>query len=243
MKIAVFDCPYGIAGDMTVGAFLDAGMPFPVLKKELAKLRLKHYRLSLREEKCGAFRAKKFSVHIRNSRLKHHTLLQEIERRIRASRLHPRIKKSAIAVFRKLGRAEAAVHGIPLGRVHFHEAGAIDSFIDIVGAAICMHHLKISRAFIRNLSVGRGLHQSHHGIMPVPVPGAYQLLKGFVLSQTAHAQEMVTPTGAALLATFTRPNGRIPKMKLESVGYGAGDRSFGGTRGYVRLSIGATATR
>ncbi len=238
MKIAIFDCPKGIAGDMTVGALLDAGMPFKVLEKEIAKLKLKGYHLALKTVRSGAFRAKKFSVQIHHHPHHHHTPLKEIEKTIHTSSLNPAIKKTAISIFKNLGRAESRVHGVGLQKIHFHEAGAIDSFVDIVGTAICFHYLKIEQAYVRSLAVGRGIQQGSHGRMPIPVPGAYELLKGFYLTQADYEQEMVTPTGAAILNTFCQKTEKIPKMKLEAIGYGAGDREFDGEKGMLRISLG-----
>jgi len=238
MKIAVFDCPMGIAGDMTVAACLDAGMSFELLKKELKKLNLSGYRLSSGNTKCGAFRAKKFSVQL-NRHSKHpHTSLKGIEQRIRRSTLHPKIKNRSVQIFRKLGRAEARVHGIPVQKVHFHEVGAVDSIIDIVGAAICFHHLKIKKAYVRNITVGWGIQKGSHGEMPVPVPGTYELLKGYSLTQSDHGKEMITPTGAAILSTLCKPTDKIPRVKFRSIGYGAGNRKFNGLNGFVRVGIG-----
>jgi len=238
VRIAIFDCPLGIAGDMTVGALLDAGMPFKLLKQELKKLDLTGYSLALKNVRSGAFRAAKFQVKIEKHHGHHHVALREIENKIQKSTLHSEIKKKAAAIFRKLGQAEARVHGIPIQEVHFHEVGAIDSFIDIVGTAICFHHLKIKRAYVRSIVIGRGLQQGSHGKMPIPVPGAYELLKGFWITQSDYKQEMVTPTGAAILETLCEKTLKIPKMKLETIGYGAGDRTFDGERGLLRVSLG-----
>ncbi len=226
---------------MAVGAFLDAGMDFKVLKHELAKLNAKGWSVSLRETRSGAFRAQKFSVHIHGHSGSHgheHVSLADIGRMILTSRLHAKVKALAIRIFRMLGRAEARVHGIPIQKVHFHEVGAIDSIVDIVSAAICVHHLGIRRAFVRSLAVGRGLQRGSHGAMPIPVPGAYELLKGFWISQADYEQEMVTPTGAAILAAVCQKGSRIPAMKTKAVGYGAGDRKFGAHAGFMRVSLG-----
>ncbi len=248
-RIAIFDCPLGIAGDMTVGALLDAGMPFELLKQELKNLHLTGYALALKKVRSGAFRAAKFEVKIKTHRHHHHISLREIEKQIQKSKLQPAIKQKAIAIFRNLGRAEARVHGIPIQKVRFHEVGAVDSFIDIVGTAICFHYLKIEKAYVRSIVVGRGLQQGDHGEMPVPVPGAYELLKGFWIIQSDYEQEMVTPTGAAILKTLCG-QAKIPKMKLETIGYGAGDRTFDGEhgehserseRGLLRVSLGIVA--
>ena len=250
VKIAVFDCAMGIAGDMTIGAFIDAGMSFDILKKEIAKLKLKDYSLGVKQVRCGAFRATKFVVDIHDhghdhhhehghGEHHHHVSLKEIEKKIGTSKLHAAIKKRAITIFRNLGRAEARVHGTGIQNIHFHEVGAMDSFIDIVGVAICMHHLGIEKAYVRSLADGRGTQHGDHGEMPVPVPGAYELLKGFWLTQTDHDKEMITPTGAAILATTCERTLRIPRMKLESIGYGAGDREYAGKRGFLRISLGS----
>ena len=238
MRIAIFDCLLGIAGDMTVGALLDAGMSFELFKKEIGKLELKGYSLSLRNIRSGAFLARKFEVKLNYHSHHHHVSLNEIVGKIRSSKLHSEIKQKAIAIFRNLGRAEARVHGIPVQKVHFHEVGAVDSFIDIVGTAICFHHLKIKKAYVRSIVVGRGLQQGDHGKMPIPVPGAYELLKGFWITQADYEDEMVTPTGAAILKTLCEKARQIPKIKLESIGYGAGDRTFDGQPGLLRVSLG-----
>lgn len=231
----------GIAGDMTIGALLDAGMPFSILKQELKKLRLGGCDVSVKKVKSGAFRASKFCVHLKPEAKHEHTSLKEIEQRIKKSRLDSKVKKLATSMFQNLGKAEARVHGVPIGQIHFHEAGAIDSFVDVVGTAICFHHLSINKAYVRHLRVGRGVQQGDHGEMPIPVPGAYELLKGFQLEQADYEQEMVTPTGAVILATLCEKNSKIPRARIQSVGYGAGDREMDGHRGLLRVSIGRTA--
>jgi len=184
MKSVIFDCSLGIAGDMTVGAFLDAGMPFEVLKRELAKLKLKGYSIERKKIKAGAFRSHKFSVKL-SKHVKHfHTGLREIKKIIDDSKLDSKVKILAKKIFTCLGRAEARVHGIPLTRVHFHEVGAVDSIVDIVGTAICFHYFGIKKAYVRKISVGQGISGGSHGSMLVPVPGAYELLKGFKLTQS-----------------------------------------------------------
>jgi pyridinium-3,5-bisthiocarboxylic acid mononucleotide nickel chelatase len=254
MRIAIFDCPLGIAGDMTVGAFIDAGMPFELLERELGKLHLHGYDVFVKEAASGAFRGKKFSVHLDHHHEHgvshhhhgddkvhhHHTALKDIEKMIQSSKLHAKIKTLAIAIFRNLGKAESKVHGIPIQKIHFHEVGAMDSIIDIVSIAICFYHLKIEKAYVRNIVVGRGIQKGAHGKMPIPVPGAYELLKGFYLTQSEHGQEMVTPTGAAILQTLCEKSVKIPKAKIESIGYGLGDRKFDGEPGMVRIAIGKT---
>ncbi|MDP3921523.1 MAG: LarC family nickel insertion protein [Candidatus Omnitrophota bacterium] len=241
MKIAVFDCAMGIAGDMAIGALVDAGMPFRLLGSELRKLRLRGYRLGVRTVHAGAFRAKKFSVNLQHQKSHAHVCLRDIVTLIQTSALHPRIKRSAVAIFRSLARAEARVHGVSLQKIHFHEVGAVDSILDIVGVAVCFHHLEIQRAYVRRIVVGQGVHAGcAHGEMPIPVPGTYELLKGFWIDQGPYEQEMVTPTGAAILATLCcKDTEKIPRIKFDAIGYGAGDRKFKGKRGFLRVGIGA----
>ncbi len=236
MKALIFDCPFGIAGDMVVGSLLDAGAPFGLLRQELKKLDLKGYRLSVRHVRCGAFRARKFSVHV--SKQKRQAVgFEAIRRLIEKSSLDQPVKRRAIRTFRLLGCAEAKVHGVPLSRIHFHEVGAVDSILDIVGAAVAMHSLGIDRVYVRRLAVGYGTVQGSHGIMPVPVPGTLALLKGFRVSQSNYPLELVTPTGAAILAASCRPQDKIPSLRILSTGYGAGDRRVGAHRGFLRVSV------
>lgn len=240
MNVIVFDCPMGIAGDMTVGALLHVGIPVDYLEKEIKKLKLKGYELKLRRVKCGAFAARKFDVKVLNHPTHHHTSLKKIEEIIKDSKLTSGAKNIATRIFKNLGRAEAKVHGIGLQKVHFHEVGAVDSIIDIVGTAVCFDYLQIKKAYVRTLKIGRGMQKGAHGEMPVPVPATYELLKGFSLTQTEDFGEKITPTGAAILATLCQKESKIPSIRFSAIGYGAGDRKFKGKRGFLRLAVGST---
>lgn len=239
MKAAIFDAFSGMAGDMTLGAFLDGGFDFNLLRSELKKLNVSGYSLSRVKASRGHFTGTKFDVRIRPGYFHDHTRLSEIRGLIRKSRLHPGIKKNALKIFEKLGRAEARVHGVPLEKVFFHEVGAVDSIVDIVGTAICLHHLGIEKIFVRNLHVGRGaLKAHHHGRIALPSPAASELLKGFELHHAPIDHEMVTPTGAAILAALAEKTSDLPSMETRAVGYGAGTRHFKDRPNLLRVSWG-----
>ena len=239
MKAAIFDAFSGMAGDMALGAFLDAGFDFNLLKSELKKLNVSGYSLNCVKTSRGHFNGTKFNVCIRPGHFHDHTPLSKIRELIRQSRLHPGIKKNALKIFEKLGRAEARVHGVPLEKVFFHEVGAVDSIVDIVGTAVCLHHLRIEKIFVRNLHVGRGtLKTHHHGRMALPSPAALELLKGFELHHAPIDYEMVTPTGAAILAALAEKTSDLPSMETQAVGYGAGTRDFKDRPNLLRVSWG-----
>lgn len=239
MKTAVFDAFSGMAGDMTLGAFLDAGFDFPLLQSELKKLHLSGYSLSCEKTRRGVFAGTKFIVHIKSHAQHDHTRLFGIKRLVLKSRLHPDIKKISIRIFETLGRAEAKVHGIKPEEVSFHEVGAVDSIVDIVGTAVCLHHLGIQKIFVRNLHVGQGsIRTHHHGRMMLPSPGTLELLKGFEVHHAPIDFEMVTPTGAAILAALAEKTGDLPSVEVEAVGWGAGTMQFKDRPNLLRVTLG-----
>ncbi len=239
MKAAIFDAFSGIAGDMTIGAFLDAGFDFSLLKSELKKLHLSGFSVSHEKTRRGVFSGTKFTVHIKTHAHHGHTHLFEIRRLILKSRLHPDIKKISRWIFEVIGRAEAKVHGIKPEEVSFHEVGAIDSIVDIVGAAVCAHHLGIGKIFVRNLHVGQGnIKTHHHGRMMLPSPGTLELLKGFKLRHAPVDFEMVTPTGAAILAALAEKTEDLPSVDVQAIGYGAGTMEFKDRPNLLRVTLG-----
>lgn len=244
MNVAVFDCYSGISGDMTLGALLDAGFDFQLLQSEIRKLRLPSIKLTVKKTKRGLFSGVKFDVHV-DKHLDHaHRHLLDIQKLIHRSRLHPRIKELSYRMFRNLGRAEARVHGTASRDVFFHEVGAIDSIVDLVGAAIAFHHLKIGKVFVRNLFVGLGeVKTGHHGKVMLPCPGALELLKGFLVHHASLPFEMVTPTGAAILATVAEKTEEIPSLEISSIGYGAGSQDFKGRPNLLRVTLGKVSSR
>lgn len=244
MKIAVFDCFSGISGDMTVGAFLNAGLPFDYLKRKLGALKVKGYSLNTRKVQRGFLTATKFDVRIQSPKHGHrHVAYRQIDQLIRSSRLEPKIKKIARDIFSNLAKAEARIHGIHPARVHFHEVGAVDSIIDIVGTAIAVQHFDISKGYVSQLVDGQttGSSSGHHRF-PVPAPASFELLKGFELTRSKQAREMITPTGAAIIATLCEPQNENPvSYELETLGYGAGDYDDPDLPNCTRISIGILA--
>jgi uncharacterized protein (TIGR00299 family) protein len=227
MKVAYFDCPSGAAGDMILGALIDAGLPFEALRDELAKLHLPGYTLERREVMKGAFRATKVEVHVHDhdhagSQQHPHRDLPSILGIIGASDLAVSVKEAASRIFTRLAEAEGRVHGMPPERVQFHDVGAVDAIVDVTGSCIGLHLLGIDAVHCSALPIGGGMARGSHGLMPVPAPGTAELLKGFPVVDTGVKRELVTPTGAAILTTLATAAGAMPPMTVTSVGYGAG---------------------
>ena len=240
MRLAYFDCPSGAAGDMVMGALVDAGCPFEALRAELAKLRLPGFTLERREVMKGVFRATKIDVHVHdhdhaggNAGHAHgepHGRHQHPDRNlgsilalIAASDLDGPVKANAARIFTRLAEAEARVHGTTVDQVHFHEVGAVDAIVDITGACIGLHLLGVDAVHCSALPVGGGFVTGAHGRIPIPGPGTAELLKGFPVVDTGVKRELLTPTGAAILTTLSASAGTMPAMTVEAVGYGAGD--------------------
>jgi hypothetical protein len=241
MKIAYLDLFGGLSGDMTLGALVDAGLPLAELKRGLAKLKVRGYALSARRVKRGAIAATKVDVKVAHHG-HHHTPLKAILAMLKSSVLPAVVKESARAVFMKLGEAEGRVHGVAAMKVEFHEVGAVDSIVDIVGSCLGLHLLGIERLHCSRVPVARGEIRMHHGLMPNPGPATAALLAGFPLVPVEIDREIVTPTGAALLAALVRDPGRLPEMTLEAVGYGAGDWDLPERPNVVRLLVGEAAS-
>lgn len=241
MKIAYLDLFCGLSGDMTLGALVDAGLPLAELKRGLAKLPLQGYTLRARRVMKGAIAATKVDVllpHAHGHGHHHHTPLRDILRLLKKSGLPKPVKESAEQVFLKLGRAEGRIHGMDPLKVEFHEVGAVDSIVDIVGACLGFHLLGVGKVYCSRVPVTGGSIHMQHGTLPNPGPATLDLLKGFPLVPLDLDQEVVTPTGAALLAALAHEPGRFPDMTLEAVGYGAGGRDLAERPNVVRLLLG-----
>jgi uncharacterized protein (TIGR00299 family) protein len=220
MKIAYLDCFSGISGDMVLGALVDASVSFEHLEAELRRLPVPGWSIRAEEVKRRGLRAKKVTVE--SSEHHPHRDLQEILAMIAAAGFAPGVTDRATRIFTRLGEAEAAIHGVPVERIHFHEVGALDSIVDIVGAAIGFEALNIEQIFCSPLNVGGGRVQTSHGILPVPAPATAALLQGAPTYSSGLEMELVTPTGAAIVATLAKGFGAQPPMRVESTGYGAG---------------------
>ena len=238
MKVVYFDCPSGAAGDMIMGALVDAGVPFDAFRAELRKLALSGWDLVRRDVMKGAFRATKVDVAIDGTAQPHHRSLADILAILDASPLSASIKTRAARIFERLADAEARVHGTTREAVHFHEVGAVDAIVDVTGGVLALDMLGAEAVYVSALPLGGGFVGGAHGRMPVPGPGTAELLRGFPVVDTGVRAELVTPTGAAILTTLARPAVRIPPMVVSAVGYGAGTRDLPDTPNVLRCFVG-----
>lgn len=223
MRIAYFDCFSGISGDMTLGAFLDAGLSFKTLSEELAKLRIKNYRLKRSNVFRGGISGTKFECIVDDGA--HSRSLKEIIAIIEKSSLKDKVKNSAKLIFENIGAAEAKIHGIKKkDDIKLHELGSIDSIVDIVGTAVALAELGIDEVYSSPVTTGRGSVVTAHGRLPVPAPAALELLKNIPVNMAGSGHELVTPTGAGILKTLSKAFGEPPGMMAERIGYGAGSR-------------------
>lgn len=237
MKIAYFDAFSGIAGDMTVGALVDAGAPGDALIEALNSLDTGAV-LGFEKTKRRGIAASKFRVQAEDT--KKHRHLHHIVEMIERAALKGRVKRDATAVFHRLGEAEASVHGTSIDKVHFHEVGAIDSICDIIGACFAIDALGIEEIHCSPVNVGSGTVKAAHGVMPVPAPATAALLEGIPIYSRGPEVELTTPTGAALLRALASSFGALPPMRVLANGYGAGDRDFPEHANVLRVLIGET---
>ncbi|HIJ89693.1 MAG: nickel pincer cofactor biosynthesis protein LarC [Desulfobulbaceae bacterium] len=237
--IAYIDCFSGISGDMFLGALLDAGLPVEELQGQLALLRLDGYTLNVSKKACGAIAAT--SLAVRSAEIHPHRSWGEIRQLITSSNLTDPVKKTALSIFSLLAEAEAKVHGRPVDSVHFHEVGGVDAIIDIVGAAIGLDILNISSLHCAPLPMPRGWVQCAHGLLPLPPPAVCELLQGVPTYGVELEQELVTPTGAAIVKGLAGAYGPMPPMTMTGVGYGAGSQTLtNGQPNLLRLIIGTS---
>jgi uncharacterized protein (TIGR00299 family) protein len=235
--IAYLDCFSGISGDMLLGALIDAGLPVEVLNEQLRLLPLSGYAIAVEERKSGAIRAKRVTVAVEQKQP--HRTWPQIRAIIEESTLAAGVKEKALAIFGALAEAEATVHGVPPEEVHFHEVGAADSIVDIVGAAIGLEYLGITRLVGSPLPMGRGWVECAHGKLPLPGPAVVELLKGVPSYGVELQQELVTPTGAAIAKALCRKFGPLPPMTISAVGYGSGTQQLvNGQPNLLRLILG-----
>ncbi len=237
MKLAYFDCFSGAAGDMIIGALLDAGLPFDKFESEIAKLNLSGYELKSERVTKNHIAGTKFTVELTE---KHpYRKPKEIIEIIEKSGLEEDIKLNSIKIFNRLAEAEATAHGEPLEKVHFHEVGAVDAIIDICGAVAALKLMGIEKIYSSMLPLGTGTVETDHGLMPVPAPATAELVKDIPIRITTVEAELTTPTGAAILTTlaeFTDPG----IIRFEDTGYGAGSRELPGLPNLIRVMIADT---
>ena len=241
MKLAYFDCFSGISGDMTLGALLDAGCDLAQLRAELRGLQVPGWELSA--EKVWKNGMAATCARVKTEDQQKHRSLSAILQILRDSQLGPRVRDRASAIFQKLGVAEARVHDVPIEKIHFHEVGAVDAIVDIVGACIGFHTLGIEKFACSPLNVGGGTVKMAHGVLPVPAPATANLLQGKPTYSNGVQRELVTPTGAAIVATLCESFGPQPPMSVSAIGYGAGAADLEGQPNVLRLMVGEAAEK
>jgi uncharacterized protein (TIGR00299 family) protein len=235
--LAFFDCFSGISGDMTLGALVDAGLPLDVLRAELAKLDLPGYTLSSEKVRRSGISATKVHV-VLDEKEQPARHLADISRIINGSSLSTVIQQKSLAIFQRLAEVEAKVHGTTPDRVHFHEVGAVDALVDIVGSVIGLEHLGITEIIGSPVNVGSGTAHTAHGKLPVPAPATVELLRNIPLYSSSIAFELTTPTGAAIISSLAASFGLLPQMKVTRIAHGAGNKDFTGQPNVLRLMIG-----
>lgn len=235
MKALYLDCFAGISGNMFLGAMLQLGVPEAYLKKELEKLPMAdEFALEVRDVERKGIQSLYVEVKLHPQEKHHHEEHHHVHRRmldvreiIEKSSLNMAVKQQALAVFMEIAKAEGKVHGKPAEEVTFHEVGAVDSIVDIVGAAICLDYLEIERIFVSRLTVGSGWVNCAHGLLPVPAPAVAELLIGWQTERGSEEKELVTPTGAGIVQALGTYSESLPKgFVTECIGYGAGSHEL-----------------
>ncbi len=236
MRQAYLDGSSGISGDMFLGALLDAGFDAHRLLEELKKLPLGFYKLKRTRALRGGIVGTRIEVETAGDQP--HRKLTDIEGMIEPADLSAGVKERALKIFRRLAEAEGKLHGKPASEIHFHEVGAVDAIIDIVGACVGLVALEISELICSHLNVGGGHVEAAHGSLPVPAPATAELLQGVPIYSSGVEGELVTPTGAAIVSTIAASYGPFPSFKIERIGYGAGAKDFPKHPNVARLFIG-----
>ena len=235
MVTAYFDCFSGIAGDMILGAFIDLGMDIDFFKKEIKKLNLKGYKIDVKKVKKDNIVAS--DLYIKVDEKQPHRTLKDINSLIDNSNLDCDVKNLSKKIFYNLAEAESKVHNISIEKIHFHEVGAVDSIIDIIGATIAMKYFRIKEVYCSSIPLGSGFVVCRHGKIPVPAPATKKLLVGIPTYELDSGHEMVTPTGAAIITTICSNFDKKIKLVNEKIGYGSG-KTKSNQPGLLKIIIG-----
>src|SRR5258705_6625075 len=241
MKVAYFDCFSGISGDMTLGALVDAGCDLGLVRSGLQGLQVPGWTIS--SEKVWKNGMSATFVTVKTEDQSTHRRPSAILEIFDKSHLSNSVRKNASDIFRKLGEAEASVHDVPLEKINFHEVGAVDAIVDIAGACIGFEALGIEKFACSPLNVGGGTAKMAHGILPVPAPATAKLLQGKPTYSNGVQKELVTPTGAAIVATLCTAFGPQPQMSVSAIGYGAGTADLEGQPNVLRIMVGEAAEK
>jgi pyridinium-3,5-bisthiocarboxylic acid mononucleotide nickel chelatase len=240
MRILYLDCFSGISGDMTVAALVDAGADKLYIEEELGRIKLDPYSLEWKRVMKRGISSQKFDVLLDpNHPPKHHRHYSDIVKIIRGAGFNDRVTALSLAIFEKIGMAEAKIHGITMEKVHFHEVGAIDSIVDIVGAALAIDSLQVEKIYSSPVPLGSGTIHIDHGIYPVPAPATLEMMRGVPIASTNYALEMTTPTGAGIISGIVDEFSKsFPPMIVDAIGYGAGTRDLPNQPNVLRVVIG-----
>lgn len=236
MTTAYFDCFSGISGNMTVGAFLDMGVPLKWLQDQLSGLSLDGFSLSTDTIFRHGIQARHFQVHGQGDSIHRH--YDDIKLILEKSPLSSNARQTSLAIFDQVADAESRIHGVEKAKVHFHEVGAIDSIVDIVGTALCLEYLGIDTIFSSKIPLGNGFVDCQHGTLPIPAPATMEILKDVPVYGTGITSELVTPTGAAIIKGLARDFVDMPLMTIEKIGYGAGSRNLPNRPNLLRVVTG-----
>jgi len=233
--IAHFDCFSGISGDMTLGAFVDLGVPVDWLEETLKTSLLTDFDLVVTATSKMGIAAKKIDVIAKDQNVRDYAAIREM---IVSSPLQVPVKELSLKMFEKLATAESKIHGCPVDNVHFHEVGGVDAIVDIVGTALCVDFLGLKKISASKIPTGNGLVNCSHGKLPVPVPATVEILKNIPVYGTDVPFEMVTPTGAVIVCSLAESFGKMPDMLVSKIGYGSGTRDFDSRPNLLRIFIG-----
>jgi hypothetical protein len=239
-RVIYFDCFSGISGDMILGAFVNLGVDLKEIREGLKSLNIKGYKLTARQVKRKEFVGTKVNVVINKTSVKNLNArsFNDIKALIKQSDLPQIVKNNSIKIFRRIGDVEAKVHGTTINKIHFHEVGAIDSIIDIIGSSLCMYFLNNDFVVSSQINTGEGIVKCAHGTLPVPAPATLELLREIPCFSRGIKYELTTPTGAAFIGHFANKFGSLPNMRILNVGYGAGTNEIKDIPNLLRVVIG-----
>lgn len=242
MKVLYYDCFSGISGDMNLGAMIDIGVDKDYLIKELSKLCINEYEIVVSKASRRGISGTKVDVILKEDPEEKacHRNLKDIVNIINSSFLDEKVKRLSLEIFTKIALAEAKVHNVSINEIHFHEVGAVDSIVDIVGAAICLNFLKADKVMSSRVEVGSGFVKCAHGILPVPAPATAEILKDIPIKSENVPFEATTPTGAAILACAVNEFTENKRFRIKAVGFGIGQKDEGEVPNALRLFLGET---
>ena len=236
MTLAYFDCFSGISGDMTLGALVSLGVPPQWLQEQISRLPLDGFQIVAGNVTRHGIQA--VQVIVESSETHHHRDYNTIHGLIKASPYSERIKALALDIFDRIAGAESTIHGCPKEEIHFHEVGAVDALVDVLGTCLGLEYLGIDRVLASPLPLGKGFVRCQHGVLPVPAPAALEILKDIPVYGGDAAREVVTPTGAAIIAALAAGFGALPGVEIKAVGYGAGTHEDADRPNLLRIMLG-----